>query len=189
MGDGVVVTATVVAIDRVDRNIGLRGPDGNVFTIEVMPAARNFYQIRVGDQVKVEYYEAVFLYIGKHGEKAEAEASRAPATSDKGQKPEPVAVEAVDVFASIPSHQVAETIIMKYSGRHDWQGGSSYLPPAQNPEKIEKLLTEILERIDIIEQPWVMFAGFNDWAADYRLNYLVPFSEGNGVKSQVHCAI
>jgi branched-chain amino acid transport system substrate-binding protein len=76
---------------------------------------------------------------------------------------------------TIPNHQAAETIIMNYSGQHVWQGGSIYLPPEQNPEEIEKLLTEILERIDIIEEPWIMYTGFNDWAADYWFYYPVLF--------------
>jgi hypothetical protein len=101
LGDGVVVTATVVAIDRVDRNISLLGPDGNVVTVEVTHAARNFDQIRVGDQVKVEYYEAVAIYIGKHGEKPEAEAGLVAATPAKGQRPAAVVVEAVDVSAKV----------------------------------------------------------------------------------------
>jgi small-conductance mechanosensitive channel len=54
---------------------------------------------------------------------------------------------------------------------------------------MKKLLTEILKRIDIVEEPWVMFAGFNDWAADYWVYYLVPFTERNSVKNKVHNAI
>ena len=90
---------------------------------------------------------------------------------------------------TIPNHQAAETIIMNYSDQDVWQGDSIYLPPGQNPEEIEKLLTEILERIDIIKEPWVMYAGFNDWAADYWVYYLIPFSERNSVKNEVHSAI
>jgi branched-chain amino acid transport system substrate-binding protein len=90
---------------------------------------------------------------------------------------------------TIPNHQAAETIILNYSGQDVWQGDSIYLPPGQNPAEIEKLLTEILERVDIIKEPWVMYAGFNDWAADYWVYYLVPFSERNNVKNEVQNAI
>jgi hypothetical protein len=90
---------------------------------------------------------------------------------------------------TIPNHQTAETIIMNYSGQNVWHGGSIYLPPGQNPLEIEKLLIEILETIDIIDEPWVMYAGFNDWAAEYWVYYLVPFAERNTVKNQVHNAI
>ena len=90
---------------------------------------------------------------------------------------------------TIPNHQAAETIILNYSGQHAWQGGSVYLEPGQDPAEIEKLLTEILERFDAIKEPWVMYAGFNDWAADYWVYYLVPYTERNSVKNQVHNAI
>ena len=38
LGEVSVITATVVGIDRVDREVTLRGPDGNVVTVEVSHA-------------------------------------------------------------------------------------------------------------------------------------------------------
>jgi hypothetical protein len=61
LGEVVVVTAKVVAIDRTDRCVAVMGPEGNVLVLEVGKAAKNFDQIQVGDQVKLEYYEAVRL--------------------------------------------------------------------------------------------------------------------------------
>ena len=101
VGDVVVITAEVVAIDRVDRTLALLGPDGNVVAVEVSHAARNFDQIKIGDQVKIEYYEAVAIYIGKHGQKPEETAGLVVARSKKGEKPGAVVVEAVDVSATI----------------------------------------------------------------------------------------
>jgi hypothetical protein len=96
-----VITAKVVAIDRVDRHVTLRGPEGNDVTVEVDHAARNFDQIEIGDQVKVEYYESVALYLGKHGEKPDATAGLIVARAAKGEKPAGVAVETVDVAATV----------------------------------------------------------------------------------------
>ena len=96
-----VITAKVVAIDRVDRHVTLRGPEGNDVTVEVDHAARNFDQIEIGDQVKVEYYESVALYLGKHGEKPDATAGHIVARAAKGEKPAGVAVETVDVAATV----------------------------------------------------------------------------------------
>jgi hypothetical protein len=101
LGDGVVLTAEVVAIDRVDRTLMLADPDGNVIAIEVSHAARNFDQIEIGDQLKVEYYESIALYIGPKGQKPDATAGLVVARSTKGEKPAGVAVEAVDVTAII----------------------------------------------------------------------------------------
>ena len=101
VGDAVVLTAEVVAIDRVDRTLALLGPDGNVVAVEVGHEARNFDQIEIGDQVNVEYYEAVALYLGKHGQKPEEDVGLVVARSKKGEKPGVVVAEAVDVSATI----------------------------------------------------------------------------------------
>lgn len=101
VGDAVVVTAEVVAIDKADRTLVLLGPEGNVVSIEVGLEARNFDQIEVGDTLKVEYYQAVALFLGKPGEKPKAGAGVIAARSKKGEKPAGVVIETIDVSASI----------------------------------------------------------------------------------------
>ncbi|MGD8714608.1 MAG: hypothetical protein PVG70_08720 [Desulfobacterales bacterium] len=81
--------------------MALRGSEGNVVAIEVSHAARNFDQIQIGDQVKVEYYESVALYLGKPGQQPDATAGMVVARSAKGEKPAGIAVEAVDVAATV----------------------------------------------------------------------------------------
>ena len=90
---------------------------------------------------------------------------------------------------TIPNHQAAEVITMNYSDQDVWHGGSIYLSPDQNPEEIENLLIEILEGIDTVKEPWVMYAGPNDWAADYWVYYLIPYAQRNSVRHKVHQAI
>ena len=101
LGDGVVLTAEVVGIDWADRTVVLRGPKGKVVAVEVSQAARNFDQIEVGDQVKIEYYESVALYLGKHGQKPKASAGMVAIRAEKGDKPAGLAVEAVDISATV----------------------------------------------------------------------------------------
>ncbi len=101
VGDGVVITATVVAIDKADRTVTLKGPKGKAVTLEVSQAARNFDQVDVGDQVKVEYYQSVAMHLGKPGEKPDASAGLVTARSAKGDKPAGVAMEVVDVSATV----------------------------------------------------------------------------------------
>jgi len=102
-GDGVVITAEVVAIDRVDRTVVLLGSEGNVVAVEVGPEARNFDQIEVGDMVKAKYYESVALYLGKKGEKPGVTRGIVAARSAKGDMPAGAVVETVDVSAEIKS--------------------------------------------------------------------------------------
>ena len=95
------MTAKVVAIDRMDRHVTLRRPDGSDVTIEVDKAAQNFNQIALGDNVKVEYYESVAVFIGQQGQKPDATAGVAAARSAKGEKPAVVAVETVEIVATV----------------------------------------------------------------------------------------
>jgi hypothetical protein len=114
LGQGVVITAEVVGIDRVDRSVVLRGPKGNVVSIEVSHAARNFDQIKLGDQVKIEYHESVALYLGKHGQKPEASAGLIAARSKKGAKPAGLVVEAVNVSATVQAiDRTKRTVTLK----------------------------------------------------------------------------
>lgn len=55
----VQITATVLAVDAVNRLVTLEGPKGQSATIKAGPEVRNFAQIAPGDKVTVDYYEAM----------------------------------------------------------------------------------------------------------------------------------
>ena len=101
LGEAVVITAEVLAIDKEGRILTLLGPKKNVVDLEVGEEARNFDQIRVGDQLKITYYESVALDLGKPGTQPDAAAGLVAARSAKGEKPGGYAVGAVDVSASV----------------------------------------------------------------------------------------
>lgn len=101
LGEVVVVTGEVVGIDRADRDVAIMGPEGNVVVLEVGKAARNFDQIRLGDKVKLEYYEAVAIYVGAAGKPPEADAGIVAVAAPKGQKPAAEVVEVSDISAVI----------------------------------------------------------------------------------------
>jgi hypothetical protein len=110
--DGVVLTADVVGIDRNDRVLKLRGPNGRVVSLEVSEEARNFDQIEIGDKVRVEYHESVALYLGKHGQKPGVAAGMVAVRAAKGEKPAVAMVEAIDVSAKITAIDRANRSIM-----------------------------------------------------------------------------
>ena len=101
MGDAVVITAEVLAIDKADRIVTLLGPKENVVDVVVGEEARNFDQIKVGDELKITYYESVAIYLGKPGTQPEEDAGIVVARSAKGEKPGGYAVGAVDVRAEV----------------------------------------------------------------------------------------
>jgi len=59
------VTATVVAIDKASRTVTLKVPKGRTVDVIAGDSVRNFDQIRVGDNVVVEYQEALTLELKK----------------------------------------------------------------------------------------------------------------------------
>jgi hypothetical protein len=101
VGNAVIMSATVEAIDKADRKITLKGPEGNVFTIVAGEEVRNFKEIKVGDEVHAEYYQSVAVSLGKPGEEPEVTASVGAVRAEKGKKPGAVAVETVDVVVPV----------------------------------------------------------------------------------------
>jgi hypothetical protein len=61
------MTATVVAVDKTSRDVTLKGPQGNDVVVTAGPEVKNFDQIKVGDQVDVEYQRALALELKKGG--------------------------------------------------------------------------------------------------------------------------
>jgi ribosomal 50S subunit-recycling heat shock protein len=101
IGDSVVIAAEVLAIDKEDRILTLMGPKENVVDVVVGEEARNFDQIKVGDELEITYYESVAIYIGKPGTQPDENAGMVVARSAKGEKPGGYAVGAIDVSASV----------------------------------------------------------------------------------------
>jgi hypothetical protein len=63
----VQLTATITAIDQATRDVTLKGPQGNEVTLTAGPEVKNFAALKVGDQVNVEYIEALTLELKKGG--------------------------------------------------------------------------------------------------------------------------
>jgi hypothetical protein len=61
------VTATITAIDKAKRDVTLKGPQGNLFTVTAGPEVKNFDNLKVGDQVDMKYVEAVTMELKKGG--------------------------------------------------------------------------------------------------------------------------
>ena len=96
------VSATITSIDAKTREIGLKGPQGNEMTMTAGPEVKNFAQMKVGDQVNVEYAEALTLELKKGGGKAVARTEQAGAAAAKpGQKPAGIVGRQVTIVADV----------------------------------------------------------------------------------------
>jgi hypothetical protein len=85
--DQVTLKATVEAIDHTNRTVDLKGPKGNVVTLEVDPSVTRFDAMKVGDVVTVHYYESVAYEIQKPGTPAAPDTITDSAGKLSGEKP------------------------------------------------------------------------------------------------------
>jgi hypothetical protein len=112
VGDVVELSGKVVAVQRAARTVSVQGPQGNVVVVKVGQAARNFDQIRVGDVVKLTYYESVAIFVTSDGMPPEADATVMVAAAPKGAMPAGEAVQVTDVSATIQSINPVRRVLM-----------------------------------------------------------------------------
>jgi Cu/Ag efflux protein CusF len=67
VAETVKITATITAIDKATRDVTLKGPQGNLVTVTAGPEVKNFDKLKVGNQVELQYIEALTLEIKKGG--------------------------------------------------------------------------------------------------------------------------
>jgi Cu/Ag efflux protein CusF len=98
----VKLTASITAIDKATRDVTLKGPQGNEVTLTAGPEVKNFDQMKVGDQVNVEYVQALTLELKKGGGLVVARTEQKGAAAAKpGEKPAGAAGRQVTIVADV----------------------------------------------------------------------------------------
>lgn len=95
------ITATVVAVDKADRNITVKGAEGTVRQIELTEDVKNFDEIQPGDEVVTEIYSALAMRLAEPGKEFNDTAISAVNVAQPGEKPKMVNVDVIDVLAEI----------------------------------------------------------------------------------------
>ncbi len=95
------VTSEVVGIEKNNRKLTLKKENGEIITITVVEAARNFNQLRIGDNISVTYYESLVVYLGEHGIQPEENTTVVATRTPKGYIPGGTIVGTVDVSAKV----------------------------------------------------------------------------------------
>jgi len=111
----VTVSAAVEAIDKDNRAVTLKGPQGNLFRVVAGPEVKNFDRIKVGDQVVVSHVEAISIELKKGGagirERVESESV---ARAARGAQPGAAAVQRVTVVADVVAVNTrAQTVTLR----------------------------------------------------------------------------
>ncbi len=65
IGESAKITATVEAIDQKTREVTLKGPKGGVISFVAGPDVKNLAQVQKGDEVVVEYAQALAVSLKK----------------------------------------------------------------------------------------------------------------------------
>jgi len=109
------IAATITAIDKATRDVTLKGPQGNEMTITAGPDVKNFDKLKVGDQVDVQYVEALTLELKKGGGMVVARTEQKGAVGAKpGEMPAGAVGRQVTIVADVVGVDAAkQTITLK----------------------------------------------------------------------------
>jgi hypothetical protein len=113
------VRATVEAVDPVTRMMSLKGPDGNVVTVQVDKEVRNLPQVKVGDHVVVRYYEALGAELKSRAgtstsATADPEAAVTVGRAEEGQRPAGVVTAQTSTVVKIKDVDTKNNVVSFY---------------------------------------------------------------------------
>jgi predicted RecA/RadA family phage recombinase len=119
VAETVKASATVTAIDKATRKVTLKRADGKTFEVVASADVKNFDQVKVGDQLVVQYVQALTMEVKKGGGLRESTQSSDKAQSKPGQKPGGAVASEVTVTADVLAvDPKASTITVKGPNGH-----------------------------------------------------------------------
>jgi ribosomal protein L6P/L9E len=108
------VTAVVTAIDGATRTVTLKGPKGRMFDVVAGDEVKNFAQIKVKDEVAVEYFRSLTMELKKGGGVRSSAVATDAASAKAGAKPAGAVGRQVTVMADVVDvNPKAKTITLK----------------------------------------------------------------------------
>jgi len=131
--DTVTATATIQAIDKTNRLVTIKDESGTEDTMQVGPAMKRFDELKVGDKVKVQYYESLVLQVRKPGDAVKTAGDTAKLTPGTGAAPaatlsrqQTTTVEVLAIDQKLPSITVktadGRTVTRKVEHRKNLEG-------------------------------------------------------------------
>ncbi len=134
MAQTVKLTATITAIDATTRDVTLKGPQGNEVVVTAGPDVKNFAKMKVGDQVDVQYVEAVTLELKKGGGQVVARTEQNAAKGAKaGEQPAGIVGRQVTIVADVVDlDPVKQTVTLRGPKR-------TVTLPVKDPEQFKRI--------------------------------------------------
>ena len=131
------MTASVEAINYTNREVTLKGPEGNTVTFTAGPQVKRLNEIKVGDLVHADYYVSVAAELRK----PTAEEEKNPVSVTEGAEREPkskapggIKARRVKIVTTIEAiDRAAHTVPVK------GPGGNTVTARVQHPENLAKM--------------------------------------------------
>jgi hypothetical protein len=95
------LTAGVAEIDKATRTVTLKTAQGKMLDVVAGPEVKNFDQIKVGDQLVVQYAQALTLEVKKGGGVREIKQDSGAVKAKPGEKPAAVGAREVTIVADV----------------------------------------------------------------------------------------
>jgi Cu/Ag efflux protein CusF len=141
------VTATVKKIDYEKRRVTLALPEGREVELTAGPEARNFDQVKAGDQVRVTYYESLVVQVRQPGEATPGASARVgTGRAEPGAAPGAVAISTATLTTTVRAiDREKQTITIELAS------GDQQTLPVQNPANLDKVKVGDLLEITLNE--------------------------------------
>ncbi|HKO88642.1 MAG TPA: hypothetical protein VJU83_09010 [Burkholderiales bacterium] len=95
------VSVRVEAVDQKNRIVTLKGASGNVYSLTVGEEVRNLPQIKVGDRVDIDHYEAVAIDVKKTDAEPSLTVTTDMARAKKGAAPRGVVLRKIHIVTDV----------------------------------------------------------------------------------------
>jgi len=131
----ITLSAQIVALDKENRLVTLKGPQGNERTIQVGDAVQRLDEFEVGDIVVAEYIQELSLQVvaAREGTKPGQGAIAVLGRASEAESPGMVAAE-----TSVSTAQVMEIDLENNTFKLDWGDGDVQQYVARDPENLKK---------------------------------------------------
>jgi ribosomal protein L6P/L9E len=109
------LTAKITAVDAKTREVTLKGPQGSEVTVVAGPEVKNFAQLKVGDDVDVQYVQSLVVELKKGGGMPVARTEKTGgAAAKEGAKPGAIVGREVTVVGDVVNVDAAtKTVTVK----------------------------------------------------------------------------
>ena len=111
IADHIQMRAQVDAINYADRTVVLKGQDGKTVTLKVGPEAKNFNKVKVGDQVRADFYRSTAIALRKAGGPPTAHETEAVEVAAPGEQPHGIMVRKREISATIDAVDVPKRMV------------------------------------------------------------------------------